>query len=369
MKLCRLVLSATPAVVALMLTSGVRAGAAWSTDARVLQSVQQDRPVRDQDPELRGLRRQLATLRAAAETHTQAGDEAAAESVRRAMHRIELQIQLARAREAEPEPAEMRELLARAARLRNAQGNAEVAKGLADLARTWGAPERGADRTEPAPRPLDLDQLGHRIEVLKMAHAAFRNAGKGDAADYTARFVHVAKLQLQGLQGVDPETIRQAVEGLDTGRTIELLRAASGLFEAAGKARPARACNALADWYARRERERAGSTPPTEPRRLDVQQLADRVAILRIARDVFAEAGAERAVASFDRLIHLGELLVEGVEPGDQRVRDAVKEATPDLAERVDLLRKAAELAGAGGHPDRARACTALADHYAGERR
>ncbi len=289
---------------------------------------------REGNSEIDVVRKRLKVMRLAVDGYMEVGDVHAAERVEYAMHARELAIEgrrdeeAARIREAAPDREELVGLLRRASHLYQEWGNEKKAGLLLELARTYHEQARRiqqrATRGEaregerPATR---LDDLNKRLEIVRQALAAHTRLGHADARDILERLLVVGEMQAEG---ASDQSIAQAAEGLSMGTIIELLQQASAQYREWRLPAQARACNQLAEFYARRERERAGGETRAEP-----------------------EARSRRE--------HSREQLEE-LERAEQETRKALEGIRPQHSRYVDLQRRLEKLERAkqGLQPDRA---------------
>ncbi len=231
--------------------------------------------------------------------------------------------------------------------------------------REWNRGERAAacrNLAEYYARQLDpassIEDLNRRIEILGLAHNALREAGHEDWAHTMKRFLQVAELQRDGAEG---ETIGQALEGLSKGMVIEFLQKASGLYAEWGVEGRAAACNQLAEYYARQVRgEPRESEEKRKSEARNLEDLAQRMDVLRFARAAHAEANHPDARDILERTIHVGELQLTDASP--QQIAQA--SAGLSMEQIVKLTLTAADLYREWGNEDRAAACSSLAEFY-----
>lgn len=228
----------------------------------------EQRRVRDEArSEIDVVRERLKVMRLAVDAYLEAGDVHAAELVELAMHSRELAIEgrrdekAASIRERAPDREKLAGLLKRAAHLWAEWGHEKRAGALAELAQTFAEQarrrqERAARGETREPESTDgrLDDLKVRLEIVRLALGAHARMGHADARDILERLLVVGEMQAEG---ASDQSIAQAAEGLSMGIIIELLQRASGQFREWDMGERARACNQLAEFYARRERERA----------------------------------------------------------------------------------------------------------------
>ncbi len=107
--------------------------------------------------------------------------------------------------------------------------------------------EHQQQEKEAAPKPLDLNELSGRMEVLRYARAAHAEVGHDDARDLLERAVLLGELQMAN---ASPEKLAAASEGLSMELLIDLLHSAAELYKEWGHESRAKACAALAERYA-----------------------------------------------------------------------------------------------------------------------
>jgi len=225
------------------------------------QHERQQGAARGGDSEIAEVRRRLGVLRFAVHGFVEAGDHAAAERVELAMRARELAIEgvrgekLAKVREAAPAREELAGHLARAAQLWDEWGHETKARLLGELAETYAEQARRRQGREGAREreATGLDDLNARLEIVRYALAAHTEAKHPDAQEMLEWLLAIGQAQADG---TPPPKISN-VRGLSMGTIIELLQGASGLYREWGNGERARQCNQLAEFYARRERERA----------------------------------------------------------------------------------------------------------------
>lgn len=214
--------------------------------------------------------------------------------------------------------------------------------------------------------PRGLDSLARRVAFLEIARAAYDEAGRERNERGLANAVRYGRLMLEE---ADDAALADAAKGVPSiGNLIELLQGAHEILADRGKTERAMACNQLAEFYADRERERragAGESTGTErepTRRGGLEDRAERMAILRLARTAHAEAGDEAAAGRMERILHLAEL--QHADAADEAIAEASEGLSQDLI--IELVRDAHELYARWGHTERATACRRLAEFYVG---
>ena len=239
---------------------------------------------REESDEIQTVRRRLRVMRTAVDAFREAGRRDAAGRVEHAMHARELSIEGRRdaeanhTRETAPDRAQLAELLGAAAGFYEGWGMPDQAQALGQLAETYAkqwqrqqdATRAGqsAERKPERPPTGDIEDLNHRIEIIRFAREAMERAGREDAAHTMERFLHVAELQREDAGGT---AIGQAFEGLTFDTIIELLQRASRLYWEWGWEGRSALCLRLAEYYRTRDQGSGGggSVDIIEPREPD----------------------------------------------------------------------------------------------------
>ena len=352
---------------------------------------EQERGGERENGEVREVRRRIRTMRIGVETFLEAGDREAADRVEHAMHARELIIERVdnakamQVRETAPDRGELAELLAHAAELRAEWGHPDRAEALADLSQVYAEQaqrRRRAERegrTAERERPAGLDSLERRVGILRLARAAYAEAGRRDAAEALVQAIHYGELALEHAK---PDVLAEALATVPhTGNLIELLQGAGGLYREFGNADRQHAVSSLAEYYTSRARVRprerdAGEEQEAESEseheaehERDIDQLEHRMEILRLARGAHARAahrddaeGGHRAAAEvLERFLHVAELQREGAR------QEALAQAFEGLSmgRVIELLQDASRVYREWGQASRAELCHELAEYYA----
>lgn len=371
---------------------------------------EQARPA--QDDGLNSLEQRVKILRLARAAYAEAGSQPNAGALQRAIHYGELALEganekaLGKAAEGVPSLGNLAELLGGAAGMYREWGNRKGAQACSDLSEYYvgrlregegeeeGEHEHGHEEEQEheGERSSDIDRLEHRIEILHMAHAAWAESGRRELAGMMEQFIKVAELQLAGAPSTD---VAQAFEGLSMGNVIELLQGAHNLYAEWGDMERAQVCRQLAQYYAERERGREGADEEREPQERErrarlledpyaerergregaeeerepqgrgLEDLANRIPILRMARAAHAEAGHGEAAELMERILHLAELQLEGA--GDEAISQASEGINQEMI--IDLVQGARELYTEWGNQERAAASRQLVEYYLGRAR
>jgi len=216
---------------------------------------------------LDSLATRVEIIRYARAAFAEAGDERNSKVLEGVVHYGELALegandeQLSKAAEAVPSKANLIEYMNWASRKYGEWGRGERAAACRKLAEYYTRQlraehrEGGEEREAESERDAEgnIEDLNHRIEILRFALDAFTRAGHEESAHTMRRFLHVAELQREG---ADDRALAQAFEGLSMERTIELLQKASGIYAEWGVEERAETCNQLAEFYAAREHGR-----------------------------------------------------------------------------------------------------------------
>lgn len=211
-------------------------------------------------------------------------------------------------------------------------------------------------------KQLDLEELETRVKIIGLAARGCGQAGHESAAKRLGQVIRVGKMMLAG---APEERIQKAYEAApQSEELIDLLKKASHLYAERDQKENAHHCASLAKFYSERyagsaKRERVAAPP--QGRTFDLRELADRVEVLRLARDAQQEAGYEAGVKQMNEMIHVGELQLEGASQ-EKIVQVLSGELTMEKV--IGHLRSSAKHYRAWRRPQRAKACAALAEFY-----
>jgi hypothetical protein len=340
---------------------------------------------------LDALPRRVEILRYARHAYREADRSDRAEQLEHAIEYGELLLEggsdqaKAEALESVPSRDQLIELLEEAAHLYGEWGHSSRADACRALASFYGggqARERQGRADAPADAhdhadapPLgDIGQLDHRIEILGFAHEAFVEAGASERVAQMERFLAGAELQRSG---ASQDELRRAFDGISMESVVRALQQASQLYAQRGWERRSAACHELAAYYAERydielghaprieqhdehasEHAEAGHGAHTDAR--DLEDRAQRVEILRLAREAHARGGNLEAAEILERTVRLGELQLENADP------EAIARAQSGLSMEgiIAAVESASRLWAEAGSEQRAEACARLADFY-----
>ncbi len=162
-----------------------------------------------------------------------------------------------RIRKEAPSRSALGECLLVAAEILSDHGDERHAKLMADLGRQWRQKKRGKERVDGR-KQLDLDNLEHRIAILKMALPALREGERKEATKIVERALSTGRVLLAEREDDEAREILEQTPPL--GHLAEVLHLASDLWMKFGDEHKARVVRALAQRYAERahEQRRAG---------------------------------------------------------------------------------------------------------------
>ncbi len=276
----------------------------------------------EENDEIREVRRRLGVMRHAVEAFMEAGREKQADLVERAMHARELAIagrrdaEAQEIREAAPNRGQLAELLAVASRLHAEWGHPDRADMLESLSKIYAEQWKRRQRAVAEGRVTEerahrgLEDRAARLEVIRLAIAAYREADRPEVAEIVTQFLHIGELQLEGgNEQAISEAAAKASEMANAqfgthfsmGLVIELMQEAAGLYREWNVSERAASCNALAEFYAQRERDRSAGGEAGEGRERvraereieqkmeelarEIEELQDRLRRLRDRKD------------------------------------------------------------------------------------
>jgi hypothetical protein len=246
--------------------------------------------------------------------------------------------------------------------------------------------EKRADDDDHERAP-GLADLGRRLEIIRLARAAHAEAGWEGATAALDRALAFGRLVLEGAS--DETLAAHSTDVPSLPELSELLERAAGMHREWGHPDRADLCRELAAHYRSRsatddddeEAEEAEEAEEHEehedgehadhdetdehehepaPAR-DIDELAQRIEILRGARAAWAESGQAEPLAQIERFLHLAELQQAGASA--EELGAAFEGLTTGLV--IERLRGAAQLYRQWGLADRAESCNALAEFYA----
>lgn len=334
---------------------------------------QDNRPVRtdgsgvqEENDEAKEVRRRLKVMRTALKAFVEAGQHDRAHLVELAMHSRELSLEGRRdaeansIREAAPDRGTLAELLANASEL-----VAEQADQLSALSSTYAAQHLRRQKAEQKERePLAapaLDSLENRVKILDWARAAHAEAGREQGAQSLARAVQYGR---QLLAGADlPDNAAENVPSLP--ELVELVTKAAGLYGEWGHADRQRSCVSLALYYQERVSDEEGEDAREEEHSPehggDINELAQRIEIVRQAQAAYLEVGNERHARTLAQFLHVAELQQAGAS--GEAIMNAFEGL--EMGMIIELLQGARKLYDLRGYETRAANCNRLAEFYA----
>lgn len=224
----------------------------------------------------------------------------------------------------------------------------------------WGgeeAMERArSDSQEPE---RSIEELDYRLEVLGIAYGAFQRSGDEESSRLVGRFIRAGELQRDG---ADAEAIRRAFEGLSMETTIELLQKASAIYRGWGRMQQASVCQELAEFYALRDRRMSSDESDQDGghREWDFEDRTQRMEVLRIALEAYADAGREDVVRTLEKTLLLAELQHAGAS--EEQIGAAAEGLSMELI--VRLVMEAVDLHEERGRRSHAMACASLGNFY-----
>ena len=153
------------------------------------------------------------------------------------------------ARDARPAIGEAAEALLMAAELAHAIGERARSKAFAQLGRDLEERARHEHRRDDEGEE-PYGSLDQRIEVLRLAMPALREARKVDEAELLERAIHTGELMLEGREDDEARRVFERTPGLD--ELSEILELAGDLWARFGDREKARGVHGLAAFYAER---------------------------------------------------------------------------------------------------------------------
>lgn len=217
----------------------------------------------EESEEVKTVRHRLKVMRTAVKAFLEADRREAAELVEHAMHARELAIEGRRGEEANkiretaPNRGQLSETLRAAANLYKKWDMPDRAEALAELAETYAKQWKRQQRAEREGRVTEreresgkgLDSLATRIEIIRYARDAFREAGDERNVKVLEGVVHYGEL---ALEGANDEQLSKAAEAVPSkANLVEYMTWAAHKYSEWGRGERAGACRRLAEFYAR----------------------------------------------------------------------------------------------------------------------
>lgn len=256
-----------------------------------------------------------------------------------------------------------------------------------------------AQRAEPGAeaQPISREVATARLETLRFAIPALRDAGRGDATELLERAARVYALALEGHEAQMREVSQRAPRHE---QQIELLALAERMYRESDRPDRAEQLRAMIGKFWHRAEAPPRKERVDEPRRIverrverrgdvefvrEVERIGDRevvrevereirddrndarqtverqLDILRTALHAFREAERTEAIRAMEHIIHARELELTGRDGPDAR---RIRETAPNLGGQVELLTLAAKLWDEFGHESKAGQLRELAAHY-----
>ena len=206
---------------------------------------------------------------------------------------------------------------------------------------------------------------------MRYAVEAFIEVDKQDAAHLVELAMHTRELAIKGVRNEKAEAVAKAAP--NRGQLVELLGAASNLYEGWGKRGRSQALAELAkvynqQWQRRQRAQGEGreSDRVREPEAQGLDSLERRLRILAIASEAYVKAGREKHARALANAVRYGRMLLGGSN-GEALAKAA--QGVPSKGNLIEFLRGAHKIWAEGGSKERAVACNQLAEYYAGQLR
>lgn len=205
----------------------------------------------------------------------------------------------------------------------------------------------------------EIRTVRSRLKVMRTAVDAFVKVNRHDAAELVEYAMHARELAIEGRRDEEANRIREKAP--NRGQLAEALGAAAKLYREWDMPDRAEALADLSETFAKQwqRQQRAGRERESGE---NLESLATRVDIIRLARAAFAESGDKKNAKVLEGVIHYGELALEGVS--GERLSKAAK-AIPTKGNLVEYMSWASHKYGEWGHEKRAASCRKLAEYYA----
>lgn len=336
-----------------------------ANELREKRAALRGRPSREENDEIRTVRNRLKVMRTAVEAFVKVNRHDAAELVEYAMHARELAIEgrrdeeANRIRERAPNRGQLAETLGAAAKLYRKWDMPDRAEALADLSETyakqWKRQQRATERERESGE--SLESLATRVEIIRMARAAFAETGDKKNAKVLEGVIHYGELLLEGVSG---ERLSKAAKAIPSkGNLVEYMSWASHKYGEWGHEKRAASCRKLAEYYARQLRGVESDLGRS------IEDLNRRIEILGFAHEALAHAGWETGAHTMKRFLHAAELQRDGA---DAETMTRAMEGL-SMGQTIELLQKASSFYAEWGKKERAAACDQLAEFYAARER
>jgi hypothetical protein len=315
----------------------------------------------DDDGEVRAVREKIGHLLHKADELREAGKHDAARECVAEAEKLErrLAAHFAKAERAGHHPAELREILEgleHGIGALKALGREEEAEHLARIAKEV----RGElDGREPKRMPISRDDAKRQIEVMRMGMKAFLEKDRHDAAERLEHGVHALELALEGR--TDEEAMRIRKHAPRREELAKLLLTAGEIYRGFRLPDRAEAVEKLGRLYAGLAKDEHRETDRKGPSDEDRARIHHQLEVLRMARVALREGERPDLAERVEKLIHAGELALEGGH--EQEVRKTVEWLLRE-GDIVEVLQLASNLWRKFGQGDKAEAVANLAEQW-----
>ena len=234
---------------------------------------------------------------------------------------------------------------------------AEVERQHAAAAR----PRRGAGMRAQEKQAEADRELAQTVEIMRMASRVLAEAERPGHAERLAHAATAMRISAAGhADGWALEVLAGAPSAAAQGESLEL---AAEILADQGKGRQAHFCRTLARRLgAQTDSPRTKRRPrASEEGDFDLEELADRVRILRMGIPALREGERREAAEVLERAVRSGALLLEG--RSDEEAQRVFRQ-TPSLLEMAEVLHLAARLWLRFEHADEAEAVARLSRYY-----
>ena len=349
----------------------------WKALERVADEIrermQKARRARAEHPEIREARRQLGILRIAFHGLREAEKREAMERMEHAIHVMELNIEGRRDEEAQdirrrgPGREERVKLLLLAAKAWDGFGHEGKAKTIRELAEKMAAPmrRRGAAKAATGGAVTDLTEkvLRRRLEVLRLAMKAMREAEKERLVAQVEQAIHAHELMLVGRKDDEARRIwKKAPQGE---HLAELLGYAAHLYAQWGHEDRAHACKQLSlELLGKGEQEKkARKRGKASHQPADPGLVKRRMGLWKQALKAFVEAKRPAPAEQVEMLLKGHALALEGRL---DEVR-ALHARVPSTGQQAELAAAASHLYAGWGKSEIAHALMAFSHELAAQ--
>jgi len=236
--------------------------------------------------------------------------------------------------EREPDLGQVLEDLERGIRALKVLGRHEQAREMAELADAVRKRRKHAHREGAR----DREVAAHRLEVMRIAMHALREAERREAVERMERCIHADELALRGRR--DDEAVHAMKNAPGVGARIELLLLAADLWREFGHEKKAALCHGLAKEL-KKGRKREDRPAPRREHDERRRRAEEWIEVMRHAMKALVEAEERDRAHRLEHKIHSFELQLEGRK--DEKAREVV-ETAPSLGETARILERAGDL-------------------------